>query len=212
MNKATFCQRGETLDYKNATNQTSPAGSILEIGTIIGVAAADIEPGAIGAVHVTGVFEMPKTDETEIAMGAAVYFDGEGITTSATAPETTEETPAAAEETVTETLTADTDYTYDDTSNKITLTTAPADGAVITASYNNGTDTVTDTFNGDGTETEFTLTDTCSSDLTVTVATEAESDGETEDEGEATTNNILVGYAAATAAAAASTVYVKLRG
>lgn len=87
MTKATFSQRGETLDYKNATNKTIPAFTVISIGTIIGVAAADIEPGAIGAVHVTGVFEIPKTDQTEISQGAAVYFDGSGITASASTGE-----------------------------------------------------------------------------------------------------------------------------
>jgi predicted RecA/RadA family phage recombinase len=80
MNKATFYQRGETLDYTNATNKTIEAMSIISLGSIIGVAGTDIEPNAVGTVHVTGVFAMPKTDEEAVTIGTNVYFDGKGIT------------------------------------------------------------------------------------------------------------------------------------
>lgn len=83
MSKATFWQRGETLDYKNATETKIEANTIISFGGHIGVAGTDILPGEVGSLHVTGVFEMPKTETGAIEMGDVVYFDGTGITTAA---------------------------------------------------------------------------------------------------------------------------------
>lgn len=81
--KATYWQRGETLDYtpENAVGN----GEVVSLGTRIGVAGGDIKAGELGHLHVVGVFEMPKAASVSITMGAAVYYDaGAGaITTSA---------------------------------------------------------------------------------------------------------------------------------
>ena len=81
--KATYWQRGEALDYVNTTDETIPANTVVEIVSRIGVTGGDIEPGQTGTLHVCGVFELPKTDVTEITMGTAVYSDGTGITATA---------------------------------------------------------------------------------------------------------------------------------
>lgn len=81
MSKAAYWQRGESLDYKNSGDTVIEANTIIELGTRIGVAGTSINPGETGSVHVTGVFEIEKTAAGEVAMGAAVYFDGTGITT-----------------------------------------------------------------------------------------------------------------------------------
>ena len=47
--------------------------------------------GEIGALHVCGVFEMPKADEDEIQIGTDVYSTGEGITKSADNGKTSDE-------------------------------------------------------------------------------------------------------------------------
>lgn len=80
MSKATYWQRGETLDYRNTTDTKIEANSILSFGSRIGVAGTDIFPGELGSLHVTGVFEMPKTSTEAIEMGTEVYFDGNGVT------------------------------------------------------------------------------------------------------------------------------------
>lgn len=80
MSKAAYWQRGESLDYVNKTTAVIEANTIIDLGTRIGVAGTDINPGEKGSVHVTGVYEIAKTGTEEIAMGAAVYFDGTGIT------------------------------------------------------------------------------------------------------------------------------------
>ena len=88
MAKATYWQRGETLDYKNGGVEVIEANSIINLGTRIGVAGTSINPGETGSVHVTGVYEIAKTGSGAIEMGAAVYYDGNGINT------TTSGTPA----------------------------------------------------------------------------------------------------------------------
>ena len=81
--KATYYQRGETLDY-TATKKLE-AGDVVSLGSRIGVAAANIGAGEQGAVHVVGVFAMTKANTEDIKLGAAVYYDAaaEAITTTA---------------------------------------------------------------------------------------------------------------------------------
>ncbi len=84
MSKATYWQRGESLDYVNEGSAVIEANTIIDFGTRIGVAGTSINPNEKGSVHVAGVYEIAKTGTEEIAMGAAVYFDGTGITNNAT--------------------------------------------------------------------------------------------------------------------------------
>lgn len=81
--KATYWQRGESLDYVNETVSAIEANTIINLGTRIGVAGTSINPGEKGSIHVTGVYEIAKTGTEEIKMGAPVYFDGNGITNTA---------------------------------------------------------------------------------------------------------------------------------
>lgn len=92
MSKAAFWQRGEALDYRNNTDTKIEANTIISFGGHIGVAGTDILPGELGSLHVTGVFEIPKTATAAIEMGETVYFDGTGITTAATDGATTNPT------------------------------------------------------------------------------------------------------------------------
>lgn len=83
--KATYWQKGQSLDYTNGTNATIEANTVLVIGSLIGIAGTDIEPGETGSVHVEGVFQMQKKDSTAINMGTAVYWNAtDGITATST--------------------------------------------------------------------------------------------------------------------------------
>ena len=73
MSKATYQYRGEAIDFTNGTGAKIEALEIVAVGSHVGVAAADIEDGATGAVHMTGIFEMPK-DAAAITQGADVYL------------------------------------------------------------------------------------------------------------------------------------------
>jgi predicted RecA/RadA family phage recombinase len=83
MRKASYWQRGESLDYKNSGVATIEANTVVELPGRIGIAGTDIAPGAVGDLHMCGVFEFEKTSENAIPMGTAVYFDRTGITEAA---------------------------------------------------------------------------------------------------------------------------------
>ena len=80
MSKAAYWQRGETLDYGNATDTKIEANTVISFGSHIGITGTDILPGELGSLVVTGVFEIDKTATGAIEMGTEVYFDGTGIT------------------------------------------------------------------------------------------------------------------------------------
>lgn len=79
---AKYWQRGETIDYTPTDDLAN--GDVVNLATRIGVAGDDIAAGETGAVHVVGVFEMPKATGT-VTVGQALYWDAaaENITTVA---------------------------------------------------------------------------------------------------------------------------------
>lgn len=81
--KATYWQRGETLDYINEGVKVIEAGEIIDFKTRIGIAAYSINPKEKGTVHMVGVYSIKKKDQTEIKMGVPVYFAEDGITATA---------------------------------------------------------------------------------------------------------------------------------
>ena len=83
MATAAYYQRGESLDYTNATASKIAANTVIALTGRIGVTGTDINPGETGSLHVTGVFEITKTGTAAITMGQTVYFDGTGITDEA---------------------------------------------------------------------------------------------------------------------------------
>lgn len=83
MSKATYFQRGESLDYKNETDSAIEVNDLIDLGHRLAVAGDTIQPGSTGAVHVTGVFGIKKTGTDAIQFGQIVYFDGDGITDDA---------------------------------------------------------------------------------------------------------------------------------
>lgn len=77
---AVYYQRGETLDYKNSTDNMIPANTVVLLGKRIGVTGNDIPAGETGSLHMTGVFEIPKKAETVLAAGDSITFtEDEGI-------------------------------------------------------------------------------------------------------------------------------------
>ena len=82
--KANYWQKGVSIDYKNTTDAKIEAESVVDLGTRIAIAGTDILPGETGSLITEGVFIFKKTTASAvIALGAAVYYDGTGITTSA---------------------------------------------------------------------------------------------------------------------------------
>lgn len=84
MAKATYWQRGEALDFANSSGSKIDADTIVVLtdgaAGRIGVIGADIPNGETGSVHVTGVFELPKSSSNALTQGEDVFWDGTGIT------------------------------------------------------------------------------------------------------------------------------------
>ena len=69
---AKYWQRGETIDYTPTDDLAN--GDVVDLATRIGVAGNDIPAGETGAVHVVGVFEIPKATGA-VTVGQALYWD-----------------------------------------------------------------------------------------------------------------------------------------
>ncbi len=72
---ARFIHDGNTIDYTPGADVS--AGDVVVQGDLIGVSKLDIATGVLGALAVTGVFDVPKTAGVgeAIAAGLKVYWD-----------------------------------------------------------------------------------------------------------------------------------------
>jgi len=79
-----FIQEGKALDY-TPSGSSLVSGEFLLLGIIGAVAATAIADGKTGAVHVSGVFSVPKASGA-ITQGAKLYWNStnSNLTTTAT--------------------------------------------------------------------------------------------------------------------------------
>lgn len=75
--RAEYWQKGGTLDYKNNTNSSIQAGTVVKIQDRIGIAGDDIQPGRTGSLVVEGCFKMPKASGETYEVGENLYMDEE---------------------------------------------------------------------------------------------------------------------------------------
>lgn len=80
MSEAIYIQKGESINYKNDTEEVIKENTIIPIKTRIGITGTRLNPGEGGSIHVVGIFSLPKKAEEEIELGTEVYFDGDTIT------------------------------------------------------------------------------------------------------------------------------------
>jgi len=75
MATAQFIHDGKSIDYTPGADVS--AGDVVVQNDLIGIAKLDIASGALGALAVTGVFDLPKATGVgeAIAAGAKVYWD-----------------------------------------------------------------------------------------------------------------------------------------
>ena len=75
MATAQFIQDGKSIDYTPGADVS--AGDVVVQGDLVGIAKLDIAANALGALAVTGVFDLPKATVggSAIAAGATVYWD-----------------------------------------------------------------------------------------------------------------------------------------
>ena len=70
---ARFVQRGEAIDHTPAADVA--AGDIVAVGKLVGVAKLDIKAAELGALALTGVYEVAKASGTAFAVGMEVAWD-----------------------------------------------------------------------------------------------------------------------------------------
>lgn len=68
-----FIQEGDTLTLAAPYTRTSGQGAL--VGSIFGVAAADVTSGANGEFVVEGVFQLTKAGSQAWTVGVKVYWD-----------------------------------------------------------------------------------------------------------------------------------------
>ncbi|HNO80629.1 MAG TPA: DUF2190 family protein [Phycisphaerae bacterium] len=75
MATATYVQHGDAIDYTPGADVA--AGDVIVQGELIGIAKTAIAANLIGAIAVSGVFDVPKATgaSTAITAGANVYWD-----------------------------------------------------------------------------------------------------------------------------------------
>ncbi len=75
MATARFIHDGDAIDY--TPGSAVAAGDVVVQGDLIGIAKLDMAAGQLGALAVTGVFDVPKATGTgtDIAAGARLYWN-----------------------------------------------------------------------------------------------------------------------------------------
>lgn len=73
MSEAVRVSAGEMIDY--TPGSAVAAGQVVVQGHLVGIATRPIAAGALGALAVTGVFDVAKGAGTIFAAGARVFWD-----------------------------------------------------------------------------------------------------------------------------------------
>ena len=71
--QATYVQKGHVINHLAGAEYA--AGDVVVIGSRVGVAQVAIASGAVGAVQLGGVFEMPSVSSAAFAVGDKLYWD-----------------------------------------------------------------------------------------------------------------------------------------
>ena len=70
---AIFIQDGDAIDHIPTT--ALPSGSVVVQGKLVGITPRPIPAGAVGALHVEGVFDLPVTAGTVAPAGTPLFWD-----------------------------------------------------------------------------------------------------------------------------------------
>ena len=70
---ARYVQRGDAIDYTPMADVA--AGDMVVLGKLVGVAKLDIKAGELGALALTGVYEVAKASGVAFAAGTEVAWD-----------------------------------------------------------------------------------------------------------------------------------------
>lgn len=73
MTLATYVQLGEYIDYTPSADVA--AGDVVVQGNLVGIATRAISSGNLGALAVSGVYDVTKESATTFSAGDYVYWD-----------------------------------------------------------------------------------------------------------------------------------------
>jgi predicted RecA/RadA family phage recombinase len=79
---AEYIQEGATITYANAGETDISYKDVIDLGTRIAVAAADIAAGDSGSISTVGVFELPAVNDAAFVQGEEVFWDGTELTST----------------------------------------------------------------------------------------------------------------------------------
>ena len=80
--QAKYVQRGEHVDFR--PDRDVPAGQIVIIGKLVGVAKLSIPANTLGSLALSGVYDVLKPARCAFSTGSSVYWDparGSAVTT-----------------------------------------------------------------------------------------------------------------------------------
>ncbi|EES3796568.1 TPA: DUF2190 family protein [Escherichia coli] len=82
-----YIEDGKTLDWTNTGANAVNSGDAVGVGAVVGIAHDNIAASATGVLHMSGVFELPKTSTDSWAQGVKLYLaSGKLTTTSSSNP------------------------------------------------------------------------------------------------------------------------------
>lgn len=79
---ATFVQEGDRIDYTPEADVA--AGTVVDLGTFVGISLVPIPANTLGCLSIEGVFDVDKFEDEAIGLGDPVYWDVETTTASGT--------------------------------------------------------------------------------------------------------------------------------
>ena len=76
---ARFVRTGRAIDYIPVAD--TPAGTIVKVGSIVGVVQHPIAAGVLGSLEICGVYELEKAAASAFDQGDAIYYNDSGQAT-----------------------------------------------------------------------------------------------------------------------------------
>ncbi|GHT30848.1 hypothetical protein FACS1894214_1470 [Planctomycetales bacterium] len=70
--QARYIHEGRAIDFLPEAD--TAAGTVIVLGSLVGITKTDITAGTIGAVHVVGVYDIEKAN-VAVPLGNKVYWD-----------------------------------------------------------------------------------------------------------------------------------------
>jgi predicted RecA/RadA family phage recombinase len=90
-----FKFNGNTIKYRNQTDEVIRSGALVVVGDMVGIANEDTQPNAEKALSVTGVYRLPLKAGETISRGTRVFWnDTDGAVTASPTKQVTESTVA----------------------------------------------------------------------------------------------------------------------